>query len=70
MSFLLDHALPPGADADPLNGDTEEVLDELHVLLAVHGERVERGRGGDACLPARKRHVLDLDLVEDTKVRW
>ena len=64
----MQHALPPRANTDPLDGRAEELLDERDVLLAVLGERVVGGEGGDAGLPAGEGHVLDVDLGEELEV--
>ena len=64
----LDTALASGTDANVLNLDTEEVLDEAAVLLTCLGELFELGALCNVGLPAGEGLVHDFDLGKTVKV--
>jgi hypothetical protein len=65
---LPDHRLPPGPDADPLDGHAERVLDPLGVPPAVLRQLAVAPDLLDRRLPAGQRRVLHVDAREQVEV--
>ena len=61
MSPSGDHSIPGGSDADPSDGDVEEVFDGLDVGAGGGGKILEATAAFGRSLPAWKRLVDDLD---------
>jgi hypothetical protein len=66
---LDNHALAPGTDTDPLDGDAKHAFDELDVSTTRGRQRGVLPAVHDTRLPARQRLVGNLDAREDVEVR-
>jgi hypothetical protein len=53
-----------------LHGNTDKVLDELHILAAVLREVFELGDARDVGLPSWKGHVLHFYLCQPVEIGW
>lgn len=67
---MLNHGFSSWTHADPLDGNVEELLDELDVLSARLWQLLKGGGRGNVALPARQRRVLDLDLGQHLEIGW
>lgn len=70
LHFLLNHGFSSGANADPLYGYLEVLLDELDILLAVFGEVVIDTDLLDGRLPSGEGNILDVNLCQGLEVSY
>lgn len=64
----LEHGISGGANANPLDVNTHELLNPPDVVLGVHGEVFELAHPGNVLLPSWQRLVDDLDLAEHGQI--
>lgn len=63
-----DHVITRRSNTNPLNLDTDELLDELNVRPRLAGQVVVALRASGRLLPAGHGLVVNLDLSQDVGV--